>query len=563
MISNTETHTNNTNPSPWWRGAVIYQIYPRSFLDSNGDGVGDLRGVINGLDYIASLGVDGIWLSPFFRSPMKDFGYDVSDYKDVDPVFGELADFDQLVRKAHKLGLKVIIDQVYSHTSDQHPWFLESRRDQINPKADWYVWADPKSDGSPPNNWLAVFGGASWTWDGYRRQYYLHNFLSCQPDLNVHNAEVQEALLDVARYWFDRGVDGFRLDAINFLMHDPSLRDNPAVIRDTTADRVFDMQEHIYNQSYPGIPGFLERLRAVSDEYPDRFTLAEIGGPNAIVEMRAFTYGRRLDSAYSFAYLTAEDINPAFVRRVTEEWPDELHEGWPTWTFSNHDAPRCISRWYQGDNPSSFAKLMALLLLTLRGSAIVYQGEELGLPQAQVPYEKLQDPEAIANWPRTLGRDGARTPMPWFAEAKHAGFTDSMVEPWLPVDNRHLGLAVDRQETDSQSVLSFYRKVIALKKEYSALRVGSTKFYNMEDGLCVFERKVEDERILIVINLSSEAKSWFPSKEKYEVLLTTDFCEDDDLASKNLTADGDVIKPYFGCLAKITNEGCYSKDNLS
>ncbi|MEL7480819.1 MAG: alpha-amylase family glycosyl hydrolase, partial [Pseudomonadota bacterium] len=284
----------------WWRGSVIYQIYPRSFVDSNGDGVGDLQGIISRLDYIASLGVDAIWISPVFKSPMRDFGYDVSDYRDIDPIFGTLQDFDQLVAKAHALGLKVIIDQVYSHTSDQHAWFTESRQNRDNPKSDWYVWADPKPDGSPPNNWQAVFAGPSWTWDSRRSQYYFHNFLSSQPDLNLHNPEVQEAILDVATYWMDRGVDGVRLDAINFAMHDPQLRDNPpAPFVGERPQRTFDLQRHVHNQSHPDIVLFLERLRGVFDRYGDRFSLAEIGGLDAFQEMLAFTSGgTRLNSAY-------------------------------------------------------------------------------------------------------------------------------------------------------------------------------------------------------------------------------------------------------------------------
>ena len=258
----------------WWRGAAIYQIYPRSFSDSNGDGIGDLPGITEKLDYVRDLGVDGIWLSPFFTSPMRDFGYDVADYCGVDPVFGTLRDFDALVERAHSLGLKVIIDQVYSHSSDQHPWFQQSRSSRDNSKADWYVWADAKPDGSPPNNWQSVFGGPSWTWDARRGQYYLHNFLPEQPDLNVHNRAVQDALLDVARFWLDRGIDGFRIDAINFAMHDPQLRDNPPAPNGGKRTRPFDFQQHLYNQSHSDIAKFLERLRAVTNEYGDRFTLA-------------------------------------------------------------------------------------------------------------------------------------------------------------------------------------------------------------------------------------------------------------------------------------------------
>ena len=279
---------------PWWHGAVIYQIYPRSFRDSNGDGIGDLPGITASLDYVASLGVDAVWLSPFFTSPMKDFGYDIADYCDVDPIFGTLQDFDRLLEAAHRHGLKVIIDQVYSHTSDQHSWFLQSRADRTNARADWYVWADPKVDGSPPTNWQSVFGGSAWTWNARRGQYYMHNFLSEQPDLNVHNPEVQDALLECARFWFERGVDGFRLDAVNFALHDVLLRDNPpALTRQRPRTRPVDFQQSLYNKSHPDLPRFIERIRKVADEYGGRFTVAEVGGEGSEAEMQRLTCGQR------------------------------------------------------------------------------------------------------------------------------------------------------------------------------------------------------------------------------------------------------------------------------
>ncbi|MDB5680872.1 MAG: alpha-glucosidase, partial [Sphingomonas bacterium] len=305
----------------WWRGAVIYQIYPRSFADSNGDGIGDLPGITARLDHVASLGVDGIWLSPFFTSPMLDFGYDVADYCDVDPIFGTLADFDALIARAHELGLKVLIDQVYSHSSDHHPWFRESRTDRTNPRADWYVWADAKVDGSPPNNWQSVFGGPAWTWDARRGQYYMHNFLSEQPQLHVHNPAVQDALLATAQFWLDRRVDGFRIDAINFAIHDPALTDNPPAPPGPRT-RPFDFQLHIHNQSQPEIPLFLERLRALADRYGATFTVAEVGGPTPEAEMHAFTEGnRRLNSAYGFNFLYADKLTPALVRDALAQWP--------------------------------------------------------------------------------------------------------------------------------------------------------------------------------------------------------------------------------------------------
>lgn len=512
-------------------------------MDSNGDGIGDLQGIISKLEYIAELGVDAVWISPFFTSPMRDFGYDVADYRGVDEIFGTLDDFDRLVEAAHRLGLKVIIDQVYSHTSDQHAWFQESRQDQINPKADWYVWADPKPDGTPPNNWLAVFGGASWSWDSRRGQYYLHNFLSSQPDLNVHNKDVQNALLDVARFWLDRGVDGFRLDAINFTMHDLELRDNPPAKLAQRSYRTFDFQQHKYNQSHPDIVRFLERLRSVIDGYPDRFTVAEIGGPDALPELQAFTRGsKRLNSAYSFDYLYAESVDPEHIRRTSLDWPCDEMEGWPSWAFSNHDAPRFLSRWHDGSAPDAFSKLMALLLLSLRGNAIVYQGEELGLPQAKVPFEKLQDPEAIDNWPHTLGRDGARTPMCWLGEEPNAGF--STTEPWLPVDATHIERSADRQTENPNSVLSFYKTAIRLRKNEAALRIGDITFLEAPEDIVAFRRFTHTESVLVVLNLSGETRTWLPNNANGQILIATDGKNE----GANLLAE---LAPYTGYVAKL------------
>jgi alpha-glucosidase len=492
----------------WWRGAAIYQIYPRSFADSDGNGVGDLPGIAARLDYVASLGVDGIWLSPFFTSPMRDFGYDVADYCNVDPVFGTLADFDALVSQAHALGMKVIIDQVYSHSSDQHSWFRESRSSRDNSKADWYVWADAKPDGSPPNNWQSVFTGPAWQWDARRGQYYLHNFLPEQPDLNVHNPEVQDALLGVARFWLDRGVDGFRIDAINFAMHDPELRDNPPAVNGGKRTRSFDFQQHLYNQSHPDIVKFLERLRRVTDSYGERFTVAEVGGDHALGEMQEFTRGTaRLNSAYGFDFLYADALTPELVARVAKDWPEDA--GWPSWAFENHDAPRAISRWANNTHREAFARMKILLLSCLRGSIILYQGEELGLPQVEVPFDRLQDPEAIANWPQTLSRDGARTPMPWSSTQPNLGFSTG--SPWLPAGESHRRLAVDAQEESPNSVLAFTRECLAMRRSHSALRHGAMRIIEAGRQLLVFERTSGGARIRCTFNLSEQRAPFSPA----------------------------------------------------
>ncbi|MEM7703695.1 MAG: alpha-glucosidase [Pseudomonadota bacterium] len=506
--------TAHSERSEWWRGAVIYQIYPRSFRDTNADGVGDLKGILEGLDYIASLGVDGIWISPFFTSPMKDFGYDIADYCGIDPIFGDFDDFDAIIARAHELGIKVLVDQVYSHTSDQHPWFAESRRDTTNSKADWYVWADPKPDGSPPSNWQSVFGGSSWQWDGPRRQYYLHNFLTEQPDLNVHNPEVQEAVLNVARFWLDRGVDGFRLDALNFSMHDPEFRDNPPSHAPMeTVTRPFDMQIKQFNQSHADIPAFLERIRAVMDEYPGRFTVAEVGGPTPLEEMKAFTQGdARLNSAYNFDFLYAPDLTAERVKASLANWPDEAGEGWPSWAFSNHDAPRFTSRWAGSKGIEHTARLGMLLLLSLRGNPIIYQGEELGLPQGHVPFEDLQDPEAIANWPHTLGRDGARTPMPWNASAPQAGFSTANAT-WLKVDPAHADLAIEEQSRNAGSMVEYTRQLLALRSTLPALVSGSSELLETPSEIIAFVRRLDGEALLCAFNFSEDEVNWSPPAE--------------------------------------------------
>ena len=493
---------------PWWKGAVIYQIYPRSFQDSNGDGIGDLAGITQRLEHVARLGADAIWISPFFTSPMRDFGYDIADYCGVDPIFGTIADFDALVARAHELGLKVTIDQVYAHTSDLHAWFQDSRAGKSTDKADWYVWAAPKPDGSPPNNWQSVFGGPAWTWDARRGQYYMHQFLASQPQLNVHLNAVQDALLDAMRFWLDRGVDGFRLDALNHSMHDPQLRDNPPAPDDgKPRTRPFDFQIRRYNQSHPDVVGFVERIRALCDDYGAVFTMAEVGGDLAEKEMKAYTAGdARLNSAYGFNFLYAPVLTPALVKDTVERWPDEPGMGWPSWAFENHDAPRALSRWCAPEDRPAFARLKMALLVALRGNPILYQGEELGITQVDIPFERLQDPEAIANWPLTLSRDGARTPLPWSAGAAQAGF--SSVEPWLPHGEDHLALAVDAQEADPQSLLAFTRDLLALRKAHPALRHGALDVLIADEQRLMFRRRTQDQSLLCLFNLSNRAAEW-------------------------------------------------------
>ena len=488
----------------WWRGAVVYQVYPRSFLDSGADGVGDLGGVRRGLDYIASLGVDAIWLSPFFKSPMKDFGYDVSDYRDVDPMFGSLADFDALLAEAHARGLKVIIDQVWSHSSDKHAWFVESSGSRENPRADWYVWADAKPDGTPPNNWLASFGGPAWTWSAKRRQYYLHNFLPEQPDLNFWNPEVQNAVLDVARFWLDRGVDGFRLDVVNYYVHDRNLTDNPPARRNRTPLMATDMQLHKRDRSQPENLLFINRLRALMDSYAgERMTVGEIGDEPPLPRQQEYTQPPdRLHTAYSFFLLSGAEGAPSLFREALESW--EGNAGWPSWSLGNHDVTRFPTRMAGGD--TNRAKALFAALIAMRGSIFVYQGDELAPPDGHVSFERLQDPFAIAAYEGGPGRDGCRTPMPWTSAAPMGGFT-AATDAWLPMDPAHLPLSVESQEASDSSALHFSRQVIAARKRSEALRVGACLQLQTADNVLGFERAAGAERVRCFFELGGQVSA--------------------------------------------------------
>ncbi len=490
-----------TDPN-WWKGAVIYQIYPRSFQDSDGDGVGDLAGITSRLDYIAGLGVDAIWISPFFKSPMKDFGYDVSDYCDVDPMFGTLADFDGLIAKAHALGLRVMIDLVMSHTSDQHEWFTESRADATNPKSDWYVWSDPKPDGTPPNNWLSIFGGSAWEWDTRRCQYYLHNFLTSQPDLNFHNPDVRAALLDVAQFWLDRGVDGFRLDTINFYFHDDALRSNPPLAPElrnaTIAPSVnpYNHQEHLYSKNRPENLDFLREFRALLDQY-GAATVGEVGDAQRGLEILGeYTAGDDLmQMCYAFEFLAADPLTAPRVVEVLNALDEKAPDGWACWAFSNHDVMRHASRW---DLSDAAQRLFALLIMSMRGSVCLYQGEELGLPEAEVAFEDLQDPYGIQFWPEFKGRDGCRTPMVWEQNNRAGGFTTGA--PWLPVSPAHLPRAAATQGADD-TILAHYKRALAFRAAHSALIDGDHGALAAVGDVVTFERYNAEETVFCAFNM--------------------------------------------------------------
>ncbi len=536
----------------WWRGAVIYQIYPRSYQDSNGDGIGDLAGIVQRLPYIASLGVDAIWISPFFTSPMKDFGYDVSDYCDVDPMFGSLSDFDAVVQTAHRLGVAVMIDLVLSHTSDQHPWFKQSKQDRENDKANWYVWADPKEDGTPPNNWLSIFGGSAWQWNGAREQYYLHNFLTSQPDLNFWEPQVQEALLDVARFWLNRGVDGFRLDTINFYMHDKELRSNPALPRDkrnsTIAPSVnpYNHQEHLYSKNQPENLEFLRKLRAVMEPF-NAAAVGEVGDAQRGLEiMGEYTAGNDLmQMCYAFEFLSGKQPSAAMIAEVMGRVDQEAADGWACWAFSNHDVIRHATRW---DLSHGALRAFTTLMMCLRGSACIYQGEELGLGEADVAFDDLQDPYGIEFWPDFKGRDGCRTPMVWEASNQHGGFSTAP-QTWLPVSHEHMHMTVAQQEDDPGALIHHYRRAIAFRKAHPALAKGDHDGVKATGDVVHFTRTHEGQTLFCAFNMSDTPSDFDLPEGNWQVI-------GEELGSAHLSADGKLHfgpwQPFIAALATKT-----------
>lgn len=507
----------------WWKGAVIYQIYPRSFRDTSGNGIGDIRGIAENLEHIANLGADAIWISPFFKSPMVDFGYDVSDFCKIDPLFGTLGNFDMMVRMARPLGIKIILDLVLSHTSSQHPWFQESRKDKTNSKSDWYVWVDPKPDGSPPNNWQCAFGGPSWEFDISRGQYYLHNFYAEQPDLNLHNPKVRKALKKVMKFWIDRGVHGFRLDAILFALHDLDLKDNPPASLDSFSanfDNIRmpnDMQEHIYDRAHPGVVPLIEELREFINQYDDCMLLGEVFETGDMKLTRDYSCGnKRLHTAYNFNLLIGDRPSAKAVSEAinTIKMGGEKGSCWPSWAFSNHDVPRVASRWHPDkdgyNHDPALSKMLNAMLLSLWGTVFLYQGEELGLPSAKIPYGRLQDPWAKKLWPLTEGRDMSRTPMPWYDEPG-AGFSATNT-PWLPIPDEHLQLAAARQSADSDSTMRFTRKMVDFRKDNPEIETGGIEFFIDEDDdtLLMFKRELNDKKMFCMFNFRDVAIRYKP-----------------------------------------------------
>jgi alpha-glucosidase len=480
----------------WWQAGVIYQIYPRSFQDSNGDGIGDLRGITQRLSYLVELGVDAIWLTPIFPSPMADFGYDISDYIDIDPLFGDLDDFDALLAAAHAHGIKVILDLVPNHTSDRHPWFLESRASRRSRKRDWYIWRNSAANGGPPNNWLSIFGGSAWEYDGGTGQYYYHAFLAAQPDLNWRNPAVRAAIYEVMRFWFRRGVDGFRVDVVWHLIKDDEFRDNPPNTSFRPTDPPYHRLVPLYTADRPEVHDVIAEMRRVAEEFPDRVLIGEIYLP---LERLVAYYGRDLAGMhlpFNFSLLSTS-WDAASIARLIAEYEAALPAGgWPNWVLGNHDRPRIASR--VGPNQ---ARIAALLLLTLRGTPTIYYGDEIAMKEAAIARDQVRDPLGKNVSGRSLGRDGCRTPMQWDGTT-HAGFSTG--NPWLPLGGTFDKDSTADQRRDKTSILHLYRRLIDLRRKRAALLFGSYGTVLADGNLLVFTRELGRERLLIALNFGDK-----------------------------------------------------------
>ncbi|MGG6239228.1 alpha-glucosidase family protein [Nodosilinea sp. AN01ver1] len=510
-----------TKDDEWWQNAVIYQISPWSFLDTDGDGKGDLNGIVERLDYLASLGVDALWLTPIYESPMQDLGYDITDMRKIGEPFGTMADFQRLLEVAHAMKLKVIVDQVWNHTSDQHPWFQESRSSRDNAKADWYVWADPKPDGSPPNNWLSSFtGGCAWKWNEQRQQYYLFSFLESQPDLNWHSDEVLAAILERARFWLDLGVDGLRVDAVNYFLHDEQLRDNPPRPDDAhlpdgvPKDNPLNSQILKYSFNRPETLERIKPIRQLVDQYPGVVTLGEVTlCEDSIALASQYTAGtERLHLAYQSGLLVEKPMTAALMRDILQKVVDGFADGGTCWIVGNHDYGRLRCRWTEKDihgnpYPEAFYHLMAALLLSLPGAFCLWQGDELGLPVAEIPGdiapEQIRDPFGKTLYPDVVGRDGSRTPMPWTSASPGGGFTTAK-EPWLPIPEAHLARSVAAQHRDARSLLNTWRRLLHWRKNQPALAAGHLEGLEAKGTVLAFRRYYGEQHLLCVFNLGDE-----------------------------------------------------------
>ena len=529
---------NPNQPMEWWKQAVFYQIYPRSFYDSNNDGIGDLNGVIEKLDYLndgkgGGLGIDAIWFSPIFKSPQKDFGYDVSDYCDIDPDYGSLQDFDRLVEESHSRGIRLVLDLVLNHSSDLHPWFQESKKDRKNPKQDWYVWVDPKADGSVPNNWLSLFGGKAWSFNEERGQYYMHSFLKEQPDLNWYNPKVREELAKIIRFWMSRGTDGFRLDTVNFFAYDKELRDNPQrdpnepMLEKAQETNPYFQQNTIYSKDRSENLEFIEFLRGLFDEIPGTTSIGEMGSNFGLEETIRHTAEyvkgqNHLHMAYTFAMLSTE-MNAEYFDRVVELTENNFGDGWPCWSLGNHDTKRLISLFNCIGEREGFQQMMLMLLLCLRGTPILYYGEELDMEELSFDRSQVKDPLGLFFWPTIKGRDGCRTTFPWKSDAPNQGFNEG-AESWLPSGS---SFTLDQVEQMPESTLNLIRQMLKIRKEQPALHAGNYLKLLQKDDCFVFKRETVKENITVAANFSTVEK-----------VLDIDLSQSTDLTPKNMIQRG-------------------------
>ncbi len=528
----------------WWQKEIVYQIYPRSFKDSNGDGVGDLGGILEKLDYIESLGVKVIWLSPIFPSPMADFGYDVSDYTGIHPLFGDMEDFDRLLEDVHKRGMKLLLDFVPNHSSYKHEWFEESRSSKDNPKRDWYIWKDPAPDGGPPNNWLSAFGGSGWEYDETTGQYFYHAFLKEQPDLNWRNPEVQQAMMDQMRFWLDKGVDGFRVDVMWHMIKDEHFRDNPPNPDYTEDKSPYDRQLQAYTTDQPEVHDIVKMMRWVIEEYDERLLIGEIYLP---IDRLVTYYGQDNQGAhlpFNFQLVTlpwnAETIEASINKYEGALPPD----GWPNWVLGNHDNSRIATRVGKEQ-----ARVAAMLLLTLRGTPTMYYGDEIGMEDVEISKEQVQDPQEKNIPGKGLGRDPERTPMQW-DDSTNAGFSNA--EPWLPLMKNFKEVNVKKQQEREDSILNYYRHLIKLRQSEDVLQIGDHLPVYTEGNLLAYIRSIDGRKILIVLNLGTNEETFEPDMDgkvlQGEVIMTTSGPEKGRNVDKKIT-----LKPNEGLIIKLKN----------
>ncbi|GHA57971.1 alpha-amylase family glycosyl hydrolase [Pontibacter akesuensis] len=517
----------------WWQSGIIYQVYPRSFQDSDGDGVGDLPGIIKRLDYLKWLGVTAVWVSPIYPSPMADFGYDISDYCGIHPLFGTMADFDKLLEEVHQRDMKLILDLVPNHTSNKHSWFEESRSSRDNPKRDWYIWHDAAEDGGEPNNWLSVFGGSAWEWDEQTEQYYYHAFLKEQPDLNWRNPEVQQAMFDVMRFWLDKGVDGFRVDVMWHMIKDKQLRNNPENPNYKISQSTYEQLIPAYSTDQPEVHDVVAQMREVMDAYDERVMIGEIYLP---IDKLVTYYGQNRKEShlpFNFMLVTLDWEAQALSSHIDEYEGAIPEDGWPNWVIGNHDQPRITSR-----VGLSQAKVAAMLLLTLRGTPTLYYGDELGMRDVPIPPDEVKDPQGLNMPDKDLSRDPARTPMQW-DNSPQAGFTDG--KPWLRLPHNYQRVNVEVQRDDPYSFLSFYRKLIALRQQEPALNVGAYEPVQSQSSLLTYIRKYEQKQFLIILNMSHKPCIFRLGKQHYKgkIVAATDPDREGNEVDGNITLYGD------------------------